>query len=249
MPRTDHNSFLKWINEQLGIRELLEKDLRFSDLKRTVDTFRKGKSDRFWTLEKNEKSSIFFEEEYRIGDFTSDEYDDGWIIIGYQEDLDEFYSSSIFLNNVLAYFRGIDPKDLLNDSAELYPIRTALAYANNLDGVLQSFSGYRGIQIIHRILHTKILTVFGPQDKKVVLSGQAYLPFFKKLFSYDGIGMSTQYPQTDDDRKYRLVFWNSDNTTIPLSYGKERLYFDQREYYDLQEMGLELTNWLNDVLA
>ena len=244
-PRMDHSTFLNWINANLGIRELSEEDLRSPDLKQQLDVFRKGSMDRFWLLEKNDRSNMFFEFDFQAGDLTSEEYDDGWIVIGYHPELDIFYSSSIFLNNVLAYFRGINPEDLLNESRELFPICSALSYANNLDGVLRSFSAYRGIQIIHRILHAKTLTVFGPQGKTVGLSGDSFFPIFQKIFSSD-IYMNTQYPQEEDDRTFRLDFLEADNSRISLYLGGRRLYYGQREYYELREMAAQLTNWLKE---
>ena len=146
------------------------------------------------------------------------------------------------------YFRGIDPEDLLRESKETYPVRTAMAYAIVLDGVLQAYSAHKENRLIRRILHARSLFVSGPHGRTAGVPRPLFIRFFKKLFS-NGILKNTQYPQEEADRKYRLEFEESDNSKISLFFGGERLYYGQREYYDLNDKAPRLTAWLDNILG
>ena len=87
------------------------------------------------------------------------------IVVGYNPEIDTFYSSSTFLQNTLMYFRGIDPEDLLRQSKELFPVRTANAYAEHLDAALRTFTSYVIEQTVLRILRSEKLTVKYPKKK------------------------------------------------------------------------------------
>ena len=151
---------------------------------------------------------------------------------------------------MLNYFRGIDEEDLLNDSRIIYPIHSALGYANNLDGVLRQCSSYRGIKKIHRILRAKTLTVSEPDKHKtkVLVSSNDFKPVFKQIFSSD-VYMSARFPITKRNTKYTLIFSEDDNSEILMYFGKDRMYYGKREYYQLQTMGPQLTEWLDEVLS
>ena len=250
LPKSDYATFLRWMNNEFAIQEVTSTDLNAEDLKHEIQTFRKGSSDPFWLLEKNEVSRMFYESAFRAGDLTSEEYyDDAIIVIGYNEEIDEFYSNSNFLEHILAYFRGINEEDLLNDMPSLYPIRTALAYANNLHAVLEEYSGYRGIQIIHRILRAETLVVSGQNGRKSTVSGEVFTPVFQKLFSSDDIFIDTHYPEPEKGEKYHLTFVKADDQMISLTFSGGRLYFSSREYYDLGEEKTQLKKWILDILS
>jgi len=246
MPKMKYAEFCGWMRDSLGTHSFTEAELRSPVIMRELEIISKGISDRFWLLENNEKSKMFFEYDFQAGDLTSEEYDDGVIIIGYHPESDIFYSNSIFLNNMLSYFRGIDSEELLADSKELYPIQTAFSYANNLDAVLRSYSAFRGIQIIHRILQAEALVIYGRRGKINEFSNTSFFPAFKKIFFSD-IHMSSQYHQTEADQKYKLDFFEKDNSRLSLFYGENRLYYGKREYYELQGAASYLTNWLSDI--
>ena len=188
LTKADYATFLIWINDELGIREMTSRDLKDQDLKYMIHSIRKGVADNFWLLEKNENSELFYETEP-----WAEGVEERRIVIGYNEDLDEFYSNSNFLDHVLAYFRGINEEDLSKDSLLIYPIRTPLAYANNLHCVLEQYSGYRGLQIIHRILHAETLAVSAQKGQKTTVSGEVFLPVFQQTF--DEYDMDTHFPE------------------------------------------------------
>ena len=249
IPKAKYADFLDWIIQTFNIRELSVEDFKHPDLKHTVCTTKKEMSDCIWLLERNSKSKMFFEYDFRIGDFTSDAYEEeGWIVIGYNKRSDIFYSSSGFLDNVLNYYRGIDPKDLLNDSKELYPIHTALAYANNLCGVLAMYSAYLGIKTIHRIMHAEKLLVVSINGGSVTLSSASFISMFKSIFTSD-IYMDIRYPQKECDRKYSMLFFESSGSVFQLYFGTNRLYFGRQRYYQLQKTALQFTAWLDEVLG
>lgn len=246
-PRADRISFIARMDEELGIRELGPDQMRLPWIAQVVDAIRKGGNDCFWLLEKSEKSRMFFEDEFRTGDFTSEEYDDGVIAIAYHPEEDLFYSSSVFLEAVLGYLRGIGPEEMQNDSREMYPIRTAPAYAANLDSVLSMYSAHRGIDIIHRILHARTLTVTGPDGKTAVLARPGFMPVFRKLFSSD-IFMDTGLPQTEADGEYLLDFREKDGSRISLRWRNDRLYFGEGEFYELGPAAKLLTERLEKTM-
>lgn len=247
MPRSEPGAFLVRLNEMLGIRELSPEDLSSAGLMHELGVIRHGPSDSFWLLEKNERSSMFFEIEFHVGDLTSEEYDDGRILIGCDPELDVFYSNSVFLDNVLSYLRGIGPEELLSGSKELYPILTAFAYADNLDGVLRRFSAYRGMDAILRALHADMLSVSELGGRTFLLQKQSFYPFFKKLFSSE-ICFSSRYPQKEEDIKYRLEFSGPGDTETTFVYGDGRLYFGPQEYYELRDSALPLTSLLDRIM-
>lgn len=246
IPRVDYSTFVDWIFATLDIRELAAGDSMHSDLIHTISVFRKGAADHFWILERKDKNKLFFNYHPPLGN-QSEVEEDGWTVIGYHPELDVFYSNSNFLENVLGYFRGIDPDDLVRDSRELYPIRTALSYANNLDGVLRQFSAWRGIELIRQILTAKKLIISNQDGRRVILSEQSFLPIIQTIFSSEYYS-STQFPQSDADRKYRLDFWKSDGSVITLFYGEKRLYYGKQEYYELEDARFELTKWLHTII-
>ena len=250
LPKADYATFLRWMNDEFAIREVTSADLKAEDLKHEIQTYRKGHSDPFWLLEKNEASRIFYETAFRAGEWTSEEYyDDAMIVIGYNEEIDEFYSNSNFLEHVLAYFRGINEEDLRNDTPSLYPIRTALAYASNLHAVLEEYSGYRGIQMILRALHTDTLVVSGLNGRKATVSGEVFLPVFRQIFASDDIHMDTHYPEPEDGEKYQLAFTEADGKTISLTFAGGRLYFEERGRFELEEEKQQLSNWILEILS
>ena len=248
LPKSEPADFLAWIKNEFSVQELPPEDLRSPDLNHTIRTFRKGLSDPFWLLEKNEAGRMFYESAFRAGDRTSEEYyEDGKIVIGYNEEIDEFYSNSDFLEHVLAYFRGINEEDLLNESPSLYPIRTALAYANNLDAVLAEYSGYRGVQVIHRILHAESLVVSGKNGREKTVSGDEYLPIFRQVFSSD-IVIDTQVPEPESGENVKLSFTEAEDQTISLIFAEGRLYFSAREYFAFGEENQLLKDWIPEIL-
>lgn len=245
-PKADAASFLRQLDEELGIRELKNEDLDDPCLRHDVETIRKGAGDSFWLVSRSEGSRIFFEYEYRTGNFTSEQYDDGNILIGYHPYTDSFYSSSGFLESVMGWLRGIDDEDLGRDSPEMYPIRTALSYAANLEAALSMYSCWRGIDFIRRVLHAKALAITVPHGKIAELSRPAFMPLFRMLFSSD-ISFSTQNQQTKEGDRYRLEFLEKDGSSFVLRFETDRLYYGQREYYCLGEAAPLLSCWLNGI--
>lgn len=247
MPKMDFDSFVNWLNEEMGIREITVDDWNLNHVKPVLLKMRLEGSNELWKLENNEKSRMFFEEYNRQGSLLSEEYSDNWIIIGYNHDLDVFSSNSVFLTNVLSYFRGIDPEDMQREWKEIYPIRTALAYALNLDGVLRMYSGFRGIKTMQKIMHTERLIISSQGKKSVTLPKESYQSFFKMIFDSGEIVIDTKYPLTEEDTEFCFAFSDTNNSTIILSYGSEKLYYGQQEYFELCKMSPQLDSWLKKI--
>lgn len=142
LPKKDPSAFVEWMLENLGIRELTREDL-FPGLYNSLNGMRKGMSDRFWLLDREEKNRMFFESCWGTGPDVDVMDVDFYVLIGYHPEWDVFYSSCNFLNNTLIYFRGMDPADLQRESTEVYPPTTALGYAAHLESALYSFSTSR----------------------------------------------------------------------------------------------------------
>lgn len=244
MPKMDFDSFVNWLNEEMGIQKIAADDWQLNYVKPILLKMQQDGSDRFWKLENNDRSRMFFEEYNRQGGLLSEEYSDGWIIIGYNPDLDVFSSNSVFLTSVLGYFRGIDPEDMQREWEEIYPIRTALAYAMNLDGVLRMYSGFRGIKTMQKIMHTERLIISSKDSESVTLPKENYQPFFKMIFNSGEITMDTQYPLTEEDTELCFEFVDTNNSAMILSYGSEKLYYGQQEYFDLCKVSAQLDRWL-----
>ena len=244
MPKMDFDSFVNWLNEEMGIREITADDWQLSYVRPILLQMQQDGSDQFWKLEDNDSSRMFFEEYNRQGGLLSEEYSDDWIIIGYNPDLDVFSSNSVFLTNVLGYFRGINSEDMQREWKEIYPIRTALAYAMNLDGVLRMYSGYRGIKIMQKIMHTESLIISSQGKQSVTLPKEMYQSFFKMIFNSGEITMDTQYPLTKEDTECWFEFVDANNSAMILSYGSEKLYYGQQGYFELCKVTAQLDSWL-----
>lgn len=250
MPRMSGSEFLAWLDAELGIREPSEEERSLPLLQHDLDLLRKGDADSFWILKKNDRTMPFFEYGPSVGVQWGESYDGDTspILIGYDQGSDVFFSNSAFLENTLIYFRGVDPEDLQRDSGEMYPVRNAKAYAVVLDGVLRSCSAYRGTQITRRILSAKSLTVSGPEGKAAVVPRPLFTHCFRSILSHD-VTKDTRFPQDEADRKYRLEFVGSDDSRISLCFGGTRLYYGEREYFELGKKASRHTVWLDRVLA
>lgn len=247
IPKLDRDSFICWMNEEMGIRDITPYDWELDYVRPVLSTLMHERSQFFWKLENNEKTRMFFEEYNRSGGLLSEEYNDDWIIIGYNPDLDVFTSNSVFLTNVIGYFRGINPEDMVRESQEVYPIRTSLSYAMNLDGVLRMYSGFRGIKVMQNIMHTESLTVSRPDQRSVKLCKKDYLPFFRMIFNSDEIVLDTQYPWNNENTICMFAFERKDNSMITMTYTEGRLYYGPNEYIDLRTLTLYMTLWLNAI--
>ncbi len=181
IPKAEPSRFVVWMKEELGLREFTAEELTVPFYRHEIDMRRMTPSDDLWLLEKNERNREFFETEFFNGDFLNPEYEDDVIVVGYNPEIDTFYSSSTFLQNTLMYFRGIDPEDLLRQSKELFPVRTANAYAEHLDAALRTFTSYVIEQTVLRILRSEKLTVKYPKKRPLRFHPPNFFRFSETL--------------------------------------------------------------------
>jgi len=248
IPKAEPSRFVVWMKEELGLREFTAEELTVPFYRHEIDMRRMTPSDDLWLLEKNERNREFFETEFFNGDFLNPEYEDDVIVVGYNPEIDTFYSSSTFLQNTLMYFRGIDPEDLLRQSKELFPVRTANAYAEHLDAALRTFTSYVIEQTVLRILRSEKLTVKYPKKKAVTVSSAEFLPFFRDLVSHNFL-IQDYCPQPDGSPAYSLVFAGADGERAQLVFENGRLCFDLRGFFEFQEADVAALNgWLENVL-
>ncbi|MBO4330872.1 MAG: hypothetical protein J5827_02215, partial [Oscillospiraceae bacterium] len=162
---------------------------------------------------------------------------------------DVFYSSENFLDNTLAYLRGISPEELLNESPEMYPVRTALSYAAHLDAALEQYSGFRGHETARAILRAEKLIVFKEYEKPAVLSGPSFRPLFETLLDREKMSMDPEHPMAEADRLYRLDFFGADDEWTLLYFGGERLYYGRQESIENTEDAPKLLAWLEGLFG